>query len=392
MVGIPVSAHFISGTNTSIENISSPSSVDSILPFPDAGLKSGRVYFTSSVRTKSNEVASYRDFLKVNVPSRTTLGFSKEGRLIQAFFFPGTSEKTALIIGGVHGSELSSIDVAHAVINQLSTGFKSYYNVIIIPCLFPDNAYDAESKTSEIGSPANIGRYSSVTAVDPNRQMPSLGKAPNSHTQTDHLGRKMEQENFYLVQLISEYKPDRIVNIHAIRNEAYAGVFADPRTDSKGIALGFETDSSLAINMAEFIHKSGGFNKGNNITIHPTAVYLKDPQVVPAGEVQARNLCGAKLPGNRGSGVSLGGWASTAVCDHEHPEYNRPAIRLLTMEFPGYKAPRHYQDQSKREQCQANVNAYASSITNIFLQNFFVEEAIEPCDPTASLKKEMAKK
>src|SRR5687767_14636952 len=40
------------------------------------------------------------------------LGKTKRGKDIEAYFFPGTGNKRALIIGGVHGSELSSIEVA----------------------------------------------------------------------------------------------------------------------------------------------------------------------------------------------------------------------------------------------------------------------------------------
>src|SRR5262245_37308658 len=32
-------------------------------------------------------------------------GYSKQGRPIEAFYFPGQSDKRAMVIGGVHGSE-----------------------------------------------------------------------------------------------------------------------------------------------------------------------------------------------------------------------------------------------------------------------------------------------
>src|SRR5689334_1410187 len=64
---------------------------------------------------------------------RFLLGQSKQNRNVEAWFFPGTSDHNALVIGGVHGSELSSVEVAKALIHQLQTGNDNYYNVIIIP-------------------------------------------------------------------------------------------------------------------------------------------------------------------------------------------------------------------------------------------------------------------
>src|SRR5688572_10267809 len=40
------------------------------------------------------------------------LGKTKGGKDVEAYFFPGRGDKRALIIGGMHGSELSSIEVA----------------------------------------------------------------------------------------------------------------------------------------------------------------------------------------------------------------------------------------------------------------------------------------
>ena len=47
------------------------------------------------------------------------LGKSQQGRNLEAWFYPGSSNKRALIIGGMHGSELSSIEVAKELQRQL---------------------------------------------------------------------------------------------------------------------------------------------------------------------------------------------------------------------------------------------------------------------------------
>src|SRR6476661_1297815 len=138
------------------------------------------LFASNTTKNKSEELIFSRDALKKILEERKTtrflLGRSKQMQTIEAWFFPGTSEKNALVIGGVHGTELSSTEVAKNLIWKLLPGGKNYYNVIVIPCLFPDNAAAAKENADAIGSTANIGRYSFSTAADPNRQMPSPGQ------------------------------------------------------------------------------------------------------------------------------------------------------------------------------------------------------------------------
>lgn len=312
-------------------------------------------------------------FISNKIAGKATLGFSQKGKPVEAWYFPGTSYRKALIIGGVHGSELAAIEIARELIKQLQSGAPSFYSVIIVPCLFPDNAATALRYPSQIGAKANIGRYTHAQAVDPNRQMPSLGKQFDNRTACDHLGRIIEKENQLLLELINEFKPQRIVNLHAIRDTAHAGIYADPRTDSRGIALGYETDSSLAVDMARYIHQSGGSVPGNNLEQYPTALYYKDPCIASKGYLQKRNISSNVLIKGKGHGVSLGGWASTAIEEAANPEYNRPAIRLITVEFPGYKRPADYENITQQNYCQSQVQLYAGAVKIIFLGNYYTE-------------------
>lgn len=306
------------------------------------------------------------------------LGRSKEGRAVEAWFFPGRSNKNALVIGGVHGSELSSIEVAYTLVDQLAKGDSIYYNVIIVPSLFPDNAAIARSRKKEIGSPRNIGRYSFTGAPDPNRQMPSPGSALDETGKSDHAGRKLEDENLLLLQLIEVYRPQRIASVHAIRDKNYSGFFADPRTDERGIALGYDTDSSLAVMMAGYVYQLGGPVPGNQLTRRPTALYYKDPSPAPKGNFQPRNFTGSPMPGYKSAGVSLGTWASTAIRDTLEPSRSREAIRIITIEFPGSKRPGDYGNMAQREQCSKQVKRFADAIRLVFLQEYFVEERAAP--------------
>ncbi len=316
---------------------------------------------------------SLKKMLEENRPAEFILGQTKQNRDIEAWFFPGTSNQNALVIGGVHGSELSSIEVTKTLVRQLLAGSRGHYNVIIIPSLFPDNAMKAINDPARIGSTDNIGRYTMPSSVDPNRQMPTPGE-PYDESNLDHLGRTIEIENQLLLQLIQTFKPQRVINVHAIRNTNYGGVYADPRTDNTGIALGYSSDSQLAIAIARYIDDHGGNVNGNNLYSNPTALYYKDPEPVAAGDYQKRNMTGSALNAHRGSGVSLGTWASTAVVNAGDPSRNRDAMRIITMEYPGCKRPVDYSNPIDRQFQQKQVEVFASSIRLVFLGSYYLEE------------------
>jgi len=309
------------------------------------------------------------------VSSKGILGYTKNNKPVDVYFFPGTSNKKALIIGGMHGSELSSIEVAYELIEQLYKSDQPYYNVVIIPSLFPDNAAAAE-KGGRKRVENNTGRYSHEHAADPNRQMPILGKPFKENDPIDIKSRIIENENRLLLRLIQSYLPHRIVNLHAIKDISKAGIFADPRTDCNGIAKGFETDSLLAISMAQYIYENGGIVPGNNLTNTPTALYYHDPKIAGAGHLQQRNLKGTNLSHQRGHGVSLGSWAATDVCDEENV-HTRPAVRLITVEFPGYKKREEYKTISDQIKHTKLISIYASAIVVFVLREFYVENALE---------------
>jgi len=335
-----------------------------------AKMSSQQVFTTiSSLRLDTN-VVSANSLAILNRPGQFVLEMSKQGRPIEAFYFPGTSEKRALIIGGMHGSELSSIAIARNLIAQLQEDTAHYYSVLVLPELFPDNAAVALRNASQIGSVNNIGRYTNANLPDPNRQMPPLGKGFDVNRPLDFAGRTIEKENQLMLQVIQTFKPDRILNIHAIKDPRNAGVFADPRTDANGLSLGFETDSSLAVTMAAYIDSLGGSAPGNHLGKKPTAMYHSDFRAVPEGAFQKRNFAGSQLPNKRGYGVSLGSWATTAVDDGER---SRKAIRLLTMEFPGCKRPEDYKDPQQQIWYKQQIGWYTASIVNVFLQNLYEE-------------------
>ena len=302
-------------------------------------------------------------FIAEKKEAKAILAYTAEYRAVRLFYFPGTTDSNALIVGGVHGSELSSTELAYELIAKLSGGSRPKYNTWIIPSLFPDNAADAAAIPAEIGSVKNIGRLTYAGATDPNRQMPSLGKAFNSEKPLDNAGRPIEMENQLLLGLVQQVRPERIAMLHSIRDTKMAGIFADPRTDCEGLALGYQTDSITAVETAVTIHQLGGNVSGNHLQKKPTSLYYLDPAIAAAGTRQRRNL----KPGPTGTGVSMGSWGSTAVCA-EDENLQRQACILFTVEFPGSRRPGDYHNRTDRKKCEQDMQAYSTGLCKVFLE------------------------
>lgn len=313
------------------------------------------------------------ELLEAGTPQKKVLLLTKKNKPVELYFFPGLSKKKALVIGGVHGSELSSIEVANSLIKRLSNGEKPFYNVVIVPTLFPDNA-QAAANDDDDRILRNTGRYSSESGVDPNRQMPFMGTPYSEERPFDGLSRKIEPENRALLDLIQAFLPDRVVSIHGIRDPSKGGVFADPRTACDGTALGFDSDEQLALAMASYIQSAGGVCAGNKLGTKPTALYYLDPPIAAAGQKQARSFQVPLLQG-KNRGVTLGTWCSTAVCTQDKL-LNRPAIRTITIEFPGYKTPEEFPLKEDQEARAKLIETYAASIHYYFLYSYFVEDDI----------------
>ena len=147
-----------------------------------------------------------------------------------------------------------------------------------------------------------------------------------------------------------------------------AGIYADPRTDCVGNAIGYEKDSLLAIKMATTIKRNGGCASGNRLDSCPSALYYTDPAIATAGAPQQRNLHGSFLSGKKGYGVSLGSWATTSVCN-TNGSTTRNAAMLFTIEFPGNKRSIDYVSEKEQSECIKNVEAYAAAITEVFLSS-----------------------
>ena len=270
-------------------------------------------------------------FLKSTAAGKATsgsIGTSSGKRPITAHFFPGASKEKALVVGGVHGSELSGIAVAEELVRRLSlpTARKPFFSVIVVPSLFPDNAAarrDFEAKITGKVSPADYAKRAEKAGdpgritpgqEDPNRQMPAPGTDFDPKNPKDAAGRLIEAENQALLALIQQFQPVRIASLHAIKNVDRAGVFADPHPDATGVdpALAARTDL-LALTMARRVKELGGRVGGNKLgTKRETSLYPGQDPKQSKEQIERENK----------KGTSLGQWGPPR------------GISVLTIEMP----------------------------------------------------------
>lgn len=361
-----------------------------------------------------------QDF-NIKTKQEFALGKTKGDLPITAHYFPGEVDsishyfKTrsarltdatfgkALVIAGVHGSELSGIEAAEKLVDSLKKGIKPFFSVIVVPELFRDNAAVARNRARKLiedrkklkkkvgllGEDDNTGRFTKAGAVDPNRQCPKPGSDFDVANPVDAEGRPIELENQLLFQLIQEFKPNRIATVHAkafLAEQASAfakgrvawetggrkvilpGVFADPHSwppgakieDQKAAYARTCRDASLAIAMSRRAETGGARVPGN----WPGSTCLKSSAAVDTCPMwQYAGVPPAK-------GTSLGGWGP-------HPTKSRSAITVITIEVQHYYStelirlggtPTNKETASGVSNRENELNAHRDAIIEVFLK------------------------
>jgi hypothetical protein len=300
-------------------------------------------------------------FVKSTAGGKATsgsIGTTSGKRPITAHFFPGATKEKALVIGGVHGSELSGIAVAEELVRRLSspTALQPFFSVIVVPSLFPDNvaarrAFEAKIKgklspadyaeqAEKAGDPGRI----TPGQEDPNRQMPAPGTDFDPKNPKDAAGRVIEAENQALLALIQQFQPVRIASLHAIKNVNRAGVFSDPHPDATGAdpALAARTDL-LALTMARRVRDLGGRVGGNKLgTKGETSLYPGQDPKKAKDQIERENK----------KGTSLGQWGPPR------------GISVLTIEMPEQYDTSSPVTDAKRTQ---EIESRAEALEEIFL-------------------------
>lgn len=313
--------------------------------------------------------------------AEVSLGTTRGGREVKAFYFKGAISEVALVIAGVHGSELSGVEIAENLIRLLSSpnAPRPFYTVVIVPQLFPDNV-DAkrawEKSVVKAGQQLKLkeyqkarsaakdpGRYSSGTAerVDPNRQFPELGKPFDPNNPVDARGRPIERENIMLLTLIDRFKPTRIASLHAIKDPKDAGIFADPHPSTTGASgpqhdLGQQADQ-LAKLMAEKAGKLGAQVPGNTREGSFTSLYPGQDPKLSAEQIERENKAGR----------SLGQWGPSQ------------GALVLTIEVnEQYASDSPVEHPSRKQELEAHAAALQEIFLGPSLAAFAVEFVIDP--------------
>jgi hypothetical protein len=206
----------------------------------------------------------------------TSSGLESARKLpIQAFFFPGQTDERALVIGGVHGSELSGVEVANRLVKDLQKMAGAHklpkFTTIVVPELFPESAAKARAharaQPGSKGEDSNVGREvtpdpalwkkehpgeAMPKEIPVARQYPAKGQTWAQEVAaggpTDEKGKRLTEEKgsaplpllnetAALMNLIERFNPSRITSVHAHRfDESFGahrgqdapGIFVDP--------------------------------------------------------------------------------------------------------------------------------------------------------------------
>jgi hypothetical protein len=258
---------------------------------------------------------------------------------VVAYFFPGQSERRALIIGGVHGSEPQGVEVVESLRGELekrcAAGKPPFFTVILIPAL---NARTyGTGKRFVPRDPKENAEKTAEQGIEPNRTFPApgedyadararvaAGKPELTYTPpagaklpsvTGHETNKMLPETRALIALIERFSPERIASVHAHGISGGAakvgddpGIFVDPATDDA--AAGEQLGKRM---LAEGKTHAGQLPTGRK---DPFRGNVGDSVTYSPGAPHAR-------------GYSLGSWAPA-------PTKTRKGITTVTVEVPQY--------------------------------------------------------
>jgi len=196
---------------------------------------------------------------------------------MEAYFFRGQTPEVALVIAGIHGSELSGVEVARwlnvKLLRRLKTQNKlPNFTTLILPDIFPESTEQGRQcndldevrrkpPLKQVCDQTQDGRFvlwppqASRYILEPNRQFPPPGKPLSYLLQqqgpTDPDGNRITKDRdgmpikggvpllpeiAQLINLIELHNPVRIVSIHAHSTRTFydygvdgPGVFVDPR-------------------------------------------------------------------------------------------------------------------------------------------------------------------
>jgi hypothetical protein len=313
--------------------------------------------------------------------------------LPRAFFFPGRSDRRALIIGGVHGDEKRGVKVVQRLQSLLAarsaTGNKPFFTTVLVPIVIPRTQAKGDRNV-----PGGIGMNNSGTevcrSVEPNRNFPLPGENFAAARQRGNSGAtkpelmirdasnnlrppkgndtssiRMLPETRALISLIERFQPERLASVHdhSLKQSCHAcngkatrcggegpGIFVDPR--------GIDPQSGQITNKAQFDEDDKLATRMLHAALGrlPCSISLLNSAFPPFAGNQAffpptvRYFSQQRVEGN-----SLGDWAPV-------PTTGRQGIATLTIEVPKY--PSSHAAAEKRV-----IDLHRDLLQEIFLES-----------------------
>ena len=148
-------------------------------------------------------------------PRRTARHSNPIPRQPRSYFYPGsatnTTNRRAVVIGGIHGSERSAWQLRQHINSQLGSGTQPDFHTIVVPRANPTGTRGAGHRAQQVR--------------DLNREYETGYTSPNP----------LAQE---IKTIITEFAPERILSIHAVGNPALAGIYLDPIHTGRYPAIG----------------------------------------------------------------------------------------------------------------------------------------------------------
>lgn len=295
---------------------------------------------------------------------------------VQAFYFPGTSPRRALIIGGVHGSEPGAVEVVNHLLTLMRrpNAPMPFFSVIIVPELFSANVRDTSRPVHERRASSGNVRSASPRAAggleqapDPNRQFPAVGSDPATNAAlgcvVDSERRCIEPENLVLLDLINRFQPERVANVHG-HSEPRATP-ARPATASRSAVPARTARENLLL------------EGGPSITSDPRPGHRREDHALALAMATEAQRLGVRIPGNfigepeqtttyptgtaprMSEGVTFGQWGS-----HRTP--TRPAMNIILIETFGNRTSASG-DAAQQAARRAELMSLAQILRNFFL-------------------------
>lgn len=310
---------------------------------------------------------------------------------VRAYFFPGQTDRRALILGGVHGVEQQGADTVEqirvALAARSAAGHPPFFTTILVPTLF-EVTHRGGRSAGQRHVPGGMGRSTAGVlqtsrSVEPNRNFPLPGedlaaaraRGAGSATASELVFRddsgtvreaqdtpdtvsggqivrrgqggtstRMLAENRILIQLIERFQPERLASVHAHSLKTLAGdapgIFVDPRgIDPVTHAVtnpgqGAEDDRLATALTGEGTRRWAA--RGGSVP--GTSPRTGNPFVGNAAGTSSSTVHYSSTATPEGN--SLGTWAPVpTVAGAQGARVSRPGITTVTVEIPQWTDP-----------------------------------------------------